>query len=109
MYINYNSVFCCTLEIKCCIGTYVGTDVEKRKEVKTIADFSFLSLLPKLPPTIARKSINTVLGGVISSKALANADSRGEGPDVKLKCGKTVFYETESLLKWLDSRSHIQN
>ena len=37
-------------------------------------------LLSKLPPTIARKDVERQLGGIITPKTLANADSSGEGP-----------------------------
>jgi hypothetical protein len=35
----------------------------------------FSNLVPKLPPLISRDHIEKILGGVISSKTLANLDS----------------------------------
>ena len=58
-------------------------------------------LLAKLPPVIARKDIERQLGGVISTKTLANADSAGIGPMGAFQVGRTVVYPTESLVNWL--------
>jgi hypothetical protein len=64
----------------------------------------FTSYFNQLPPFIARKDVSKLLGGTISPKTLANADSLGKGPEVRTSCGKTVVYETESLLKWMNSK-----
>ena len=61
-------------------------------------------LVPKLPPIIARDHVETLLGGVISSKRLANLDSLGEGPK-RMRIGRKVAYLTEDLLGWLESRT----
>lgn len=62
------------------------------------------ALLTRLPPVMARKDVGKLLGGVISPKTLANADALGKGPANKFYSGRTVIYETISLLKWLDQR-----
>ncbi len=67
-------------------------------------EFRFIDLVEKLPLTIARKEVNNYLSG-ISPKTLANADCSGIGPSKKKKIGKTVVYETKSLLEWLDKIS----
>lgn len=59
--------------------------------------------LDKLPPMIARKEVSYFTGGVISSKTLANADSRGTGPLVRQKIGEAVVYPTPFLLAYLES------
>lgn len=41
---------------------------------------SLIDLADKLPPIISRSHVEKFLGGVISSKSLANLDSLGEGP-----------------------------
>lgn len=58
----------------------------------------------KLPPIIARDHVETLLGGVISSKRLANLDSLGEGPK-RMRIGRKVAYLTEDLLGWLETRT----
>ncbi len=59
----------------------------------------------KLPPIIARKDIQSILGNCISQKTLANADSCGKGPEIKFKVGRTVVYDTVSLLEWLNNKA----
>lgn len=58
-------------------------------------------LLSKLPPTIARKDVERQLGGIITPKTLANADSLGDGPMGAFQVGRNVVYPTESLVNWL--------
>lgn len=58
-------------------------------------------LLSKLPPTIARKDVERQLGGIITPKTLANADSSGDGPLGAFQVGRSVVYPTESLVNWL--------
>lgn len=74
----------------------MNADTEKgiREEFREV-------LLKKLPPVIARKHITHFLGGLISPKTLANADSLGEGPKKSYKVGKTVVYQTEYLIDWI--------
>jgi predicted DNA-binding transcriptional regulator AlpA len=62
------------------------------------------NLIPKLPPIISRDHVEELLGGVISSKTLANLDSLGEGPK-RMRVGRKVAYLTEDLLEWLASRA----
>ena len=62
------------------------------------------NLLPKLPPLISRDHVEKLLGGVISSKSLANLDSLGEGPK-RMRIGRKVVYKTEDLLEWLAKRT----
>ena len=64
----------------------------------------FSDLIPKLPPLISRDHVGKILGGIISSKTLANADSLGEGPK-RMRIGRKVVYMTEDLLEWLASRT----
>ena len=68
----------------------------------------FSELAEKLPPVIARSHVEKLLGGVISAKRLANLGSLGEGPK-RWKTGRKVFYRTEDLLEWLDSRTKTLN
>jgi len=65
----------------------------------------FQDLENKLPPVIARDQVESLLGGMISSKTLANLDSLGLGVPNRFKVGRKVIYPTKSLLKWLQQRS----
>ena len=58
-------------------------------------------LLSKLPPIIARKNVERQLGGIITPKTLANADSLGDGPLGAFQVGRSVVYPIESLVNWL--------
>ena len=61
-------------------------------------------LSSKLPPIISRDHVEVLLGGVISSKRLANLDSLGQGPK-RMRVGRKVAYLTEDLLGWLETRT----
>ena len=65
-------------------------------------------LIPKLPPVISRDHVEKLLGGIISSKTLANFDSIGKGPK-RMRVGRKVAYLTEDLLEWLESRTRRLN
>lgn len=60
-------------------------------------------LSTKLPPVISRERIEEYLGGIISSKRLANLDSLGEGPP-RFRVGRKVAYRTDLLLEWISTR-----
>ena len=64
----------------------------------------FTDLAKELPPLIARDHVEELLGGVISSKTLANYDSLGEVPK-RMRIGRKVAYLTEDLLEWLANRT----
>ena len=64
----------------------------------------FSDLIPKLPPLISRDHVEKLLGGVISSKHLANLDSLGEGPK-RMRMGRKIVYRTVDFLEWLASRT----
>jgi hypothetical protein len=69
---------------------------------------NFSDLIPKLPVFIARDHVEEILGGIISSKTLANLDSLGAGPK-RMRMGRKVVYRTEALLEWLARRTTILN
>lgn len=62
---------------------------------------AFLAEFSSLPPVIARKEVEYFLGGLVARKTLANADARGEGPEVAWAVGRNVAYRTRSLLEWI--------
>jgi hypothetical protein len=64
------------------------------------------SLAEKWPsPYVARQEIKTFSGGLISDKYIANLDSQGAGPSGRIRCGRKVAYEVNSLVDWLQKRS----
>lgn len=58
-------------------------------------------LLNKLPPVVARKDVERQLGGLVTMKTLANADSSGKGPLGAYVVGRSVVYPAESLVRWI--------
>jgi len=70
--------------------------MQQENNLKQLAD--------SLPPIIARDHIEQLLGGVISSKYLANLDSLGTGP-ARMRIGRKIAYRTDSLLEWLGNRT----
>lgn len=65
---------------------------------------NFEKFMASLPPIISRDRVGNYLGGVISSKTLANLDSLGMGPK-RIRVGRKIAYLTEDLLEWLSLRS----
>ncbi len=53
---------------------------------------------------VSRKDVAVFSGGLVSSKFLANHDSAGTGPAKRFKVGKTVAYDVDALLAWLQER-----
>ena len=65
------------------------------------------SLIDKWPsPFVARdqRILDRFSGGLLNAKTLANADSRGLGPEGKIRIGRRVAYPVESLVAWLKDR-----
>ncbi len=54
---------------------------------------------------VARKKIEEFTGGMITGKTMANYESRGEGPDGKIKLGGNAGYVKPPLVDWL--KKHI--
>ncbi len=55
------------------------------------------------PPVVPRHKIPEFSGHTISSKTIANLDSKGEGPP-SFKMGRTRVYPKADLLKWFKNR-----
>lgn len=66
------------------------------------------SLLPSLPPVIARKAVSKYLGGMVATQTLSNADASGTGPAKAWKVGNSVVYSTPELLQWIASRYGVK-
>ena len=71
-------------------------------------DLNLSELNSKLSPIISRDHVEKLLGGIISSKRLANLDSLGEGPK-RMRVGRKIAYLTVDLLEWIESRTKILN
>ena len=56
---------------------------------------------------VARHRIYDFSGGSMSSKYIANLDSRGEGPKGRFRVGRKICYPVDSLIAWLEERSEL--
>jgi len=68
---------------------------------------NFSSLAEKWPSSfVARAQIGAFSGGILNPRTLANMDCKGTGPANRLRIGRKIAYPVESLITWLESRSH---
>lgn len=58
-------------------------------------------------PLVARSKVGEFTGGLLSPRYLANLDSAGRGPPIRLRCGKKVAYPIEALCQWLLTRMDV--
>jgi hypothetical protein len=56
-------------------------------------------------PYVAREKIETFTGGIINRRTLANLDSAGKGPAGRIRIGRKVAYQVDSLISWLEERA----
>ena len=56
-------------------------------------------------PIVARSAAAEFSGGTVCAGTLANADSRGEGPEGLFYIGKRAAYPARSLRIWLEKRT----
>lgn len=68
------------------------------------AEAFWAALEATLPPVFTRKVAAKVLGGILSADGMANLDSAGNGPTVRVTVGKSVGYEKANFIKWLRGR-----
>lgn len=61
------------------------------------------SLRSNLPVVFSRKTVQESLGQIINARTLANLDCQKKGPPRKY-LSKTVVYERESFLAWLEGK-----
>lgn len=65
-------------------------------------------LADKWPSTIvSRGKVGEFTGGLIHPRTLANLDSLGKGPAGRVRVGRKVAYDVDSLLVWLETRLEI--
>lgn len=65
------------------------------------------ALTLELPLYIARSDVERMLGGIVTGKTLANADARGNGPEVAYAVGRKIVYHRTALLDWLAANFSI--
>lgn len=67
-------------------------------------DAFWASLEEALPPVFARHDLPKFIGGLLTPAGLANLDSKGLGPSVRVQFGKYIGYEKINFIEWLNSR-----
>ena len=67
----------------------------------------FKNMIERLPVTMSRTEVPKLLGGIVSSKSLANADSLGVGPEGRFKIGRRVCYQTDPTLGMARKKNKI--
>lgn len=54
---------------------------------------------------VARSQAGEFSGGLVAPGTLANADSRGDGPEGRFRVGRNTGYPVKSLIRWLEQRA----
>lgn len=62
------------------------------------------ALRQALPPFFTRKTVSEHLGGMLSSKTLANYDASDDGPRPRFTLGNKIGYERDSFLQWFEGK-----
>jgi hypothetical protein len=66
----------------------------------------FSSLAARWPSSIvAREQISQFTGGLYSPSYMANMDSKGAGPEGRIRIGGKIAYPVSALIAWLEKRS----
>lgn len=65
----------------------------------------FSQLRKELPVAFGRTAVDQLLPGIITSKTLANLDSKGLGPKNRYTQGRKVFYRREEFIEFLMERT----
>jgi hypothetical protein len=67
-------------------------------------------LISKWPSAyVARSEVARFSGGLFQPGTLANLDSKGEGPEGRIRIGRKVAYEIHSLVRWMEKRNRVDS
>jgi predicted DNA-binding transcriptional regulator AlpA len=58
-------------------------------------------------PLVSRDNVEKFTGGIITQKTIANHDSKGTGPQGRVKIGRKVAYPVNAFIEWLESRAEV--
>ena len=67
-------------------------------------DEGLFQIIDELPPLLSRKRAEDLLGGAVTAKGLANADSSGYGPP-RYRINNRIVYVTSELIAWIAAKS----
>jgi hypothetical protein len=57
---------------------------------------------------VSRGEIGVFSGGLLHPRTMANLDSLGQGPKVKVRFGRKIAYEKKSLIQWMRQHCKIE-
>ena len=69
-------------------------------------DLSFLSR-NWTSEIVSRDAVEEFTGGIINSKTLANLDSKGIGPEGRIRIGRKIAYRVKPFIQWLEDRAEV--
>lgn len=69
-------------------------------------DFSFLEQYWN-SGFVARDAVKEFTGGIINPKTLANLDSKGLGPEGRVRIGRKIAYRVKPFIRWLEARAEL--
>jgi hypothetical protein len=58
-------------------------------------------------PFVARQDVGRFTGGLVTPKYLANLDSLGRGPEMRIRVGRKIGYPVKAFIAWLEDRSSV--
>ena len=67
------------------------------------------ALIEKWPSAyVARSKVAVFTGGMIQPGTVANEDSRGQGPEGRIRINKQVAYPVNAFVRWLEKRAETK-
>lgn len=79
-------------------------DVEKQR----VADLLQRMAQDWGSPIVVRSQVGIFSGHTISPRYMANLDSAGKGPSIRIRCGRKIAYPIDTLVEWLLGRMAIE-
>ena len=75
---------------------------------RTLPKPDFKSMLAKWPSSfVARERIGEFSGGILTPRYCANLDSKGLGPEGRVRVGRKIAYPVDLLIRWLENRTEV--
>jgi len=71
----------------------------------TISKSGRQEIISDIPLFVTRQKAVEILGGLFARGTLANMDSRGLGPKVKIRVGGKIAYPRDSFIEWVQEKT----
>ena len=69
----------------------------------------YRQLYERMPELVDRREASRLCGGLVAPGSIANADSAGCGPEVRVRSGRKVAYPRLEFVKWLAERCKVEH